>query len=313
MDAHRAELAHLIALEEGKPLKDARAEVQRSINITEFMAGEGRRFGGYTSGSESAMKFAFTTRQPLGMVAAITPWNFPLAIPAWKVAPALVAGNAVILKPASATPGTAVRLAEIYREAGLPDGILNVLVARGGQAGQTLLDAPEVVAVSITGSTGTGRTRCRPPGGARRPRPGRAGRQECRDRARRRGPGPGHGGYRRRRLRLDWPALHGDQPRDRGRRDRRCPARTRARAHPRTAGWRRHAGRHRRRSGRLCRPAAAGRALPRHRPDRGCRAGLRRGPGTGSMAATGCRRPSSIECIRLCGSLARKSSGRCSR
>ena len=158
MDAHRAELAHLIALEEGKPLKDARAEVQRSINITEFMAGEGRRFGGYTSGSESATKFAFTTRQPLGVVAAITPWNFPLAIPAWKVAPALVAGNAVILKPASATPGTAVRLAEIYREAGLPDGILNVLVARGGQAGQTLLDAPEVLAVSITGSTSTGRT-----------------------------------------------------------------------------------------------------------------------------------------------------------
>src|SRR5947208_757435 len=121
MDKHREELAELIALEEGKALKDARAEVQRGINITEFMSGEGRRFGGYTSASESVTKFAFTTRQPLGVVACITPWNFPLAIPAWKIAPALVAGNAVILKPASATPASAVRLAELYQAAGLPD------------------------------------------------------------------------------------------------------------------------------------------------------------------------------------------------
>lgn len=157
MDQHREELARLIALEEGKALKDARAEVQRSINITEFMAGEGRRFGGYTSASESATKFAFTTRQPLGVVACITPWNFPLAIPAWKIAPALVAGNAVILKPASATPASAVRLAELYQQAGLPDGILNVLAARGGATAEALLDAEEVRAVSLTGSTATGR------------------------------------------------------------------------------------------------------------------------------------------------------------
>jgi aldehyde dehydrogenase (NAD+) len=157
MDQHREELARLIALEEGKALKDARAEVQRSINITEFMAGEGRRFGGYTSASESATKFAFTTRQPLGVVACITPWNFPLAIPAWKIAPALVAGNAVILKPASSTPATAVRLAELYQAAGLPDGVLNVLAARGGPAAEALLDAEEVRAVSLTGSTSTGR------------------------------------------------------------------------------------------------------------------------------------------------------------
>ncbi len=157
MERHREELAYLIALEEGKALKDGRAEVQRSINITEFMAGEGRRFGGYTSASESATKFAFTTRQPLGVVVAITPWNFPLAIPAWKLAPALVAGNAVILKPASATPGCAVRLAELYREAGLPDGVLNVVAARGGEAAEALIDAPEVMAVSLTGSTSTGR------------------------------------------------------------------------------------------------------------------------------------------------------------
>jgi acyl-CoA reductase-like NAD-dependent aldehyde dehydrogenase len=157
MDKHREELARLISLEEGKALKDSRAEVQRSINITEFMSGEGRRFGGYTSGSESATKFAFTTRQPLGVVACVTPWNFPLAIPAWKIAPALIAGNAVVLKPASATPATAVRLAELYQEAGLPDGILNVLAARGGSAGDALLDAEEVRAVSITGHTSTGR------------------------------------------------------------------------------------------------------------------------------------------------------------
>ncbi len=157
MDRYREDLARLISLEEGKALKDSRAEVQRSINITEFMSGEGRRFGGYTSGSESATKFAFTTRQPLGVVACITPWNFPLAIPAWKIAPALIAGNAVILKPASSTPASAVRLAELYHEAGLPDGILNVLAARGGPAAEALLDAEEVRAVSLTGHTSTGR------------------------------------------------------------------------------------------------------------------------------------------------------------
>jgi len=147
----------LISLEEGKAVKDSRAEVQRSINITEFMSGEGRRFGGYTSGSEVFSKFAFTTRQPLGVVACITPWNFPLAIPAWKIAPALLAGNAVILKPASSTPASAVRLAELYQEAGLPDGILNVLAARGGPAAEALLDAEEIRAVSLTGHTSTGR------------------------------------------------------------------------------------------------------------------------------------------------------------
>jgi aldehyde dehydrogenase (NAD+) len=157
MDRHREALARLISLEEGKALKDSRTEVQRSLNITEFMAGEGRRFGGYTSASEAASKFAFTTRQPLGVVVCITPWNFPLAIPAWKIAPALIAGNAVVLKPASATPATAVRLAELFQEAGLPDGVLNVLAARGGPAAEALLDHPDVRAVSLTGSTVTGR------------------------------------------------------------------------------------------------------------------------------------------------------------
>src|SRR5579859_8153783 len=153
MDTHREDLARLISLEEGKPIRDARAEVQRSINITEFMSGEGRRYGGYTSASESVSKLAFTTRQPLGVVACITPWNFPLAIPAWKIAPALIAGNAVILKPASATPASAVRLAELFQQAGLPDGVLNVLAARGGPAAEVLLDAEQVRAVSLTAST----------------------------------------------------------------------------------------------------------------------------------------------------------------
>jgi aldehyde dehydrogenase (NAD+) len=157
MDRHREELARLISLEEGKSLKDSRAEVQRSINITEFMSGEGRRFGGYTSGSETPTKFAFTTRQPLGVVVCVTPWNFPLAIPAWKIAPALIAGNAVILKPASATPATSVRLAEIYQEAGLPDGVLSVVAARSGPVAEALLDAEDVRAVTLTGSTSTGR------------------------------------------------------------------------------------------------------------------------------------------------------------
>jgi alpha-ketoglutaric semialdehyde dehydrogenase len=157
LDAQREEIAALIALEEGKCLGDARAEVERSIQVTEFMAGQGRRFGGYTSAAESLARFAFTIRQPLGVVAAITPWNFPLAIPAWKLAPALVAGNAVILKPSTLTPACAVRLAEIYHQAGLPPGVLNVVVARGDQTATALLDAPQVAAVSFTGSTPVGR------------------------------------------------------------------------------------------------------------------------------------------------------------
>src|SRR5438046_2889048 len=146
MDTHREELARLISLEEGKALKDSRGEVQRSINITEFMSGEGRRFGGYTSGSETATKFAFTTRQPLGVVACITPWNFPLAIPAWKIAPALVAGNSVIFKPATLTPLCAAQVVQSFVDAGVPEGVLNMVLGPGDALSRAIVDDERVKA-----------------------------------------------------------------------------------------------------------------------------------------------------------------------
>ena len=103
-DGAREELARTITLEEGKPLADARGEVRRAMNIIEYAAGEGRRMFGYTTPSELPYTVAYTVRRPLGVVAIITPWNFPIAIPAWKMAPALICGNALVFKPASLTP-----------------------------------------------------------------------------------------------------------------------------------------------------------------------------------------------------------------
>ena len=116
------DMARTITVEEGKPLADARGEVKRSMNIIEYAAGEGRRMFGYTTPSELPSTMAYTIRRPVGVVAVITPWNFPLAIPAWKIAPALVCGNTVVFKPASSTPTTGVELVEIFEEAGLPPG-----------------------------------------------------------------------------------------------------------------------------------------------------------------------------------------------
>jgi len=157
MDRHREELARLISLEEGKAIKDSRAEVQRSINIVEFMSGEGRRFGGYTSGSESATKFAFTTRQPLGVVACITPWNFPLAMITRKAGPAIAAGCTVVLKPASQTPFSALALAELAERAGVPKGVFNVITGQASEIGAELTSHPIVRKLSFTGSTETGK------------------------------------------------------------------------------------------------------------------------------------------------------------
>ena len=120
MRDRREEFARLITLEEGKSLPDARGEVQRSLNIIEYAAGEGRRLFGYTTPSELRDTVAYTVRRPLGVVAVITPWNFPLAIPAWKIAPALICGNTIVFKPASSTPLSAVKLVQIFEEAGLP-------------------------------------------------------------------------------------------------------------------------------------------------------------------------------------------------
>ena len=152
------DIARTITLEEGKPLSDAQGEVKRSLNIMEYAAGEGRRMFGYTTPSELPDTVAYTTRRPLGVVAIITPWNFPLAIPAWKIAPALICGNTIVFKPASATPWSAIKLMEVFEEAGLPAGVLNVVTGPGGSVGNALVENPLVKGISFTGSTeiGTG-------------------------------------------------------------------------------------------------------------------------------------------------------------
>ena len=128
MEKQKDALARTLCREEGKTLKESLVEVQRSINILEFTAGEGRRMGGETIPSETAKNIAYTIKQPLGVVGAITPWNFPVAIPVWKAAPALVAGNTVVLKPAELTPECAAKVVEIFAEAGAPAGVLNMVL-----------------------------------------------------------------------------------------------------------------------------------------------------------------------------------------
>ena len=155
--ARRAEeLAETITLEEGKPIADAAGEVKRAMNIIEYAAGEGRRLFGYTTPSELPDTVAYTVKRPIGVVAIITPWNFPLAIPAWKIAPALVCGNALVYKPASATPLSAVKLVEIFEEAGLPAGVLNLVTGPGASVGNTLVEDERVGGISFTGSTEIG-------------------------------------------------------------------------------------------------------------------------------------------------------------
>jgi len=149
-------LARLLTREEGKVLGEARGEVMKGINLLEWYAGEGFRLGGKTRPSEMPTTLLWTMRQPLGVVAVITPWNFPWAEPAWKVAPALVAGNAVLLKPASLTPLVAEQYVAILAEAGLPDGVLTLVVGSGGEVGDALVTDPEIRAVSFTGSCETG-------------------------------------------------------------------------------------------------------------------------------------------------------------
>jgi len=156
MTRRKEELARALTREEGKILRESRGEVQKSINILEFMAGEARGLGGETLPSELEYNFCYTIRQPLGVVAVITPWNFPVAIPCWKIAPALVAGNTVVFKPATLTPMTASLVMEVFQEAGLPPGCVNMVLGSGGQAGERLVNQTAVRAVSFTGSNEVG-------------------------------------------------------------------------------------------------------------------------------------------------------------
>jgi methylmalonic acid semialdehyde dehydrogenase len=156
MEDNKEELAQLLTREEGKTISESRGELQRSINVAEFCAGESRRMNGETIQSELPSNFAYTIKQPLGVVAVVTPWNFPVAIPIWKIAPALVAGNTVVFKPASLTPATATRIVEIFEEAGIPRGVLNLIIGSGSEAGAEIISHAAVKAVSFTGSNQIG-------------------------------------------------------------------------------------------------------------------------------------------------------------
>lgn len=150
------EIAKTMTREQGKVLRESRGEVDKGIAVFEYYAGEGFRMGGRTLPCELKDVFTYTIRRPLGVVALITPWNFPWAIPVWKTAPALVAGNAVIIKPAELTPATCALMVEVFEEAGLPPGVLQMLVGPGSEVGAALTDHKEIRAISFTGSNQIG-------------------------------------------------------------------------------------------------------------------------------------------------------------
>src|SRR6185369_10019185 len=156
LEENKEELAQILTREEGKTLAESRGELQRSINVAEFCGGESRRMNGETIQSELPANFAYTIKQPLGVVACVTPWNFPVAIPVWKIAPALVAGNTVVFKPATLTPATGVRIVELFEEAGIPAGVLNLIIGSGSEAGDEIINHRAVKAISFTGSNQVG-------------------------------------------------------------------------------------------------------------------------------------------------------------
>src|SRR5438128_8100577 len=155
IDQHREELSQLEARNVGKPISDARGEVGMVIDVFNYYAGAPERLFGKTIPVAGGVDFTF--REPLGVVALIVPWNFPLPIASWKVAPALAAGNTIVLKPAGLTPLTAVELGKIALEAGLPEGVLNVVVGPGRIVGERLVEHPDVAKIAFTGSTVVGR------------------------------------------------------------------------------------------------------------------------------------------------------------
>jgi aldehyde dehydrogenase (NAD+) len=150
-------LARLMTREMGKVLAEAGGDVQEAIDMAFLAAGEGRRLFGFTTPSELPNKFAMCVRQPVGVCAFVTPWNFPMAIPSWKGMAALIAGNTVVIKPATDTPASVLALARVFDEAGLPKGAWNVVMGSGGEVGDPLVSHPDVKVVSFTGSTEVGR------------------------------------------------------------------------------------------------------------------------------------------------------------
>lgn len=155
LKARKEQLARLMTQEMGKPLFEARGDVQEAIDMAYYMGGEGRRLLGYTAPVEMPDKFGMALRDSVGVVGIITAWNFPIAVPSWKILPALVAGNAVVFKPSEEAPATGAAFIQCFQDAGFPDGVINV-VHGGRTAGEALVDHPDVRVISFTGSTDTG-------------------------------------------------------------------------------------------------------------------------------------------------------------
>lgn len=153
----KEEHAREMTREMGKVLKETRGDVQEAIDMTFYTAGEGRRLHGFTTPSELPNKMALCVRQPIGVCSLITPWNFPMAIPSWKILPALICGNTLVIKPAEDTPLSTVNLVRAAEEAGIPPGVINIVMGLGESAGAPLASHPDVRLVSFTGSTDTGR------------------------------------------------------------------------------------------------------------------------------------------------------------
>jgi alpha-ketoglutaric semialdehyde dehydrogenase len=153
---HKEELALLMSREMGKVLPEAGGDVQEAIDMSFYMAGEGRRLFGQTTPSELRDKFNMSVRMPIGVVGVITPWNFPIAIPSWKIAPALVCGNTVVFKPATDTPALGERFVELLVEAGVPPGVVNIVHGGGREVGERLVEHPDVPVITLTGSRETG-------------------------------------------------------------------------------------------------------------------------------------------------------------
>ena len=153
---HKDDLVDLMSREMGKVKAEAGGDVQEAIDMSYYMAGEGRRLFGQTTPSELRDKFNMSVRMPIGVVGAITPWNFPIAIPSWKMLPALVCGNTVVFKPATDTPLLGERFVELLDEAGLPKGVVNIVHGGGGAVGDRLVRHPDVPVITLTGSRETG-------------------------------------------------------------------------------------------------------------------------------------------------------------
>jgi len=157
MRGRKDELGELVTKEMGKVIAEGRGDVQEAIDFLEYISGEGRRLVGETTPSELPRKFCMTIRQPIGIVGCITPWNFPMAVPCWKLGAAFISGNAVVYKPSTLTPLCAATLAEIFEEAGLPHGVLNVVIGPADTVGRGIVEHPKIRAVSFTGGLAAGR------------------------------------------------------------------------------------------------------------------------------------------------------------